>query len=85
MATINQLRRERIAFYKELKRGVRSLDSAVERLQRHVDSVLDRRRDLPETSDLEQFLYILYQEVSAATVNLEGMVIPDGERLFNLP
>lgn len=53
MATINQLRTERLAYFRELKRGLRTVDSAIEKAQRKVDGVLARKRDVPEVNDFE--------------------------------
>jgi hypothetical protein len=54
LATINQLRTERLAYFRELKRGLRTVDSAIEKAQRKVDSVIARKRDVPEVNDFEQ-------------------------------
>lgn len=51
MATINQLRVERNAFFRELKRAHRSVDSVGEKLERQVDQILNRKRNVPETND----------------------------------
>jgi len=53
LATINQLRVERLAYFRELKRGLRTVDTAIEKAQRKVDGVLARKRDVPEVNDFE--------------------------------
>lgn len=79
MATINQLRVERLAYFRELKRALRPIDSAVEKAQRHVDRVLDRKRNVPETQDWLQFDQIGFELAEAleqmATVAVRGNAI----------
>lgn len=53
MATINQLRTERLAYFRELKRALRSVDSEVEKVERKIDQVLNRKRNVPEVDDFE--------------------------------
>lgn len=54
MATINQLRIERRAFFQEFKRGMHDLDSAVEATQRFTNRILARTRDVPEAGEYEK-------------------------------
>lgn len=54
MATINQLRIERRAFFQEFKRGVHDLDSGVETIQRFTNRILARTRDVPEVTEYER-------------------------------
>lgn len=53
MATINQLRIERRAYFAELKKAARTVDTDVEKVQRKINSVLARSRDVPEESDYQ--------------------------------
>lgn len=56
MATINQLRIERRAFFQEFKRGMHDLDSGVEAIQRFTNRILARTRDVPEITEYERLI-----------------------------
>lgn len=53
MATINQLRTERLAYFRELKRALRAVDTELEKVERRIDQVLNRKRNVPEVNDFE--------------------------------
>ena len=82
MATINQLRIERRAYFQELKRSARSVDSGVEKLQRLVDRVLDRRRDVPESLDWEKAVQEL-NNLLDLLVALEK-IVESGRAIFSI-
>jgi hypothetical protein len=54
--TINQLKRERVQIFRNVKRELRSLDTILEKLQRFVSGVLNRRTKIPEAEDLVDIL-----------------------------
>lgn len=54
MATINQMRQERFAIFRELKRKLRPVDTELEYQERKIQQVLDRKRNVPEVSDLNE-------------------------------
>ncbi len=56
MATINQLRRERRGVFRRARRGLRSVDTAIEKTQRFVTAVLARKVKVPESADLLRLL-----------------------------
>ena len=51
-STINEVRRERRAAIRGLKREVRGLDTVVELLQRRLQAILLRKTKIPEVTDL---------------------------------
>lgn len=83
MATINQLRIERRAYFAELKRALRPADSAVERLERRIQRVLDRTRDVPEEKDFNDVVQ-LFQDAIMAYGNFEN-TLEQGSGLFGVP
>ena len=83
MATINQLRQERLAFFREIKRATRPVDSAVEQMQRYVQRILDRRRDVPEETEFQELARLL-QQIVELLVLLEK-VLEAGGAVFNVP
>lgn len=80
MATINQLRQERRAYFQELKRQLRPVDSAVEKMQRLNERILGRTRDVPETADWEQMVEELESLLQVLT-QLERL-LRAGEAIF---
>ena len=56
MLTINQLRSERFKGIKEIKKAVRSIDTAVEQVQRRIERILARKRDVPTERDLSDIV-----------------------------
>ena len=65
MATLNEIVRGRKAYWRELKRLDRSLDTAQERLQRRINAVLTRKRNVPTVDDLSAALSDVVQIESA--------------------
>lgn len=56
MANINEVGRQRRAFWREMKRRIRALDTAQERLERTSARILARKRNIPTDSDLAEGL-----------------------------
>jgi len=83
LATINQLRVERRAYFSELKRSLKPADSAVEKLQRRIQRVLDRTRDLPEERDYAEVVE-LFRELVGAYAGFES-TLEAGTALFGVP
>ena len=50
------MRQERFAIFRELKRKLRPVDSELEAQERKIQQVLDRKRNVPETSDLNEVI-----------------------------
>lgn len=82
MATINQLRIERLAYYRELKRGLRGVDTQVEDMKRQVDRILSRRRNVPEVADFQTSTRNLKQ-ILDALVQLEK-ILETGRAIFQI-
>lgn len=82
MATINQLRRERLAFFAELKRALRDVDSAIESNERLINRVLGRRLNVPEQTDYEKFVSGLTATIQAIAA-LER-VVQTGTGIFSI-
>lgn len=82
MATINQLRQERQAYFRELKRVLKPVDTAVEKLQRFNQRILDRKRDIPEVSDYEQAM----QELESLLQTLVAVqkLLDTGRAIFSV-
>ena len=82
MATINQLRQERLAFFREVKRSLKAVDTAVESAQRYNTRILGRTRDVPETVEYEEMmrLVVLVLEALAALQKL----LEVGAPIFNV-
>lgn len=80
MATINQLRTERLAYFRELKRALRSVDTEVEKVERRIESVIQRKRDVPEITDFEHVTQII-QTLGETLMALET-ILRAGEVLF---
>jgi hypothetical protein len=59
MASINEIVRSRKAFWRQLQRLERSVDSAQERLQRKVGQVIKRKTKAPTEEDLVQAIQML--------------------------
>lgn len=53
MPTINQLRVERKKFYRELRGSMSRFNKAQEKLQSQIRSVLNRKLNVPDTSDYQ--------------------------------
>lgn len=82
MATINQLRTERLAYFRELKRALRTVDTEVEKAERKIESVLNRKRDVPETVDFEQITQTV-EELGKTLIALDN-VLSLGAALFGI-
>jgi hypothetical protein len=55
MATINQLKRDRRRAFSNLRKSVRMVQTATNKLRRQVDSIMNRKEKIPEGSDLQKF------------------------------
>lgn len=74
MATINELRRQRIAAFKDLRAKLRTADSSLEVAERFINSILSRKNKIPTADDLKKitgFLQSLDQNVNTV-INLIG-------------
>lgn len=52
MASLNEIARERKLFWKDLKKHLRNVDSWQEKMERKINQVLARKRDMPDEEDL---------------------------------
>lgn len=66
MATINQLRIERFAIFRELKRTLRDVDTATQAAERRIERVLSRKRDVPDQGDLLEVMNLVAAIADAA-------------------
>lgn len=82
MATINQLRQERLAFFRELKRLYRAVDTAQEAVERQIQGVLDRRRNVPEDKDFLETIQLGYNLLRALET-YEAQLL-EGSYIFNV-
>lgn len=80
MATINQLRIERRAFFQEFKRALHDLDSGVEKSQRFTNRILARTRDVPEVTEYERLFESLLGLI--ALVEKIEVVLSAGRAVF---
>lgn len=51
--------RERRLFWKDLKKEMRAIDSYQERMERKINQVLSRKRDLPTEEDIADLVSIM--------------------------
>lgn len=51
--TINQIRRLRLLGYRNARRGLRTVDSKVELIQRTLNRIINRRDKIPDQADLD--------------------------------
>lgn len=73
--TINQLRTERLAYFRELKRAIRQVDTAQEKLERYAERVIERKKNIPDMGDFQTMnndFEELGQAVSQLGRSLEG-------------
>lgn len=56
---VNQLKRERLAIFREFKRAMRRVDSAQEAAERLINRVLARKSFAPDTEDFLQLIALL--------------------------
>lgn len=82
MATINQLRVERLAYYRELKRLHRNVEVAENALDRQIQSILDRRRNVPETDDFQETIQRA-RNVAEALSQFD-QALSQGQSVFNI-
>lgn len=70
MGTLREEVRERKAGIRDVKKGLRYLDTAVEKLQRFLTQILSRKKGAPETADLEKIISFM-RMIEAA---VEGLI-----------
>jgi len=80
LATINQLRQERFAYFRELKRALRSVDTEVEKAERRIETVLNRKRNVPETADWEQVTQVI--QTLGETLRALDNILAAGAAIF---
>lgn len=82
LATINQLRQERLAYFRELKRTLRPVDTSVEKMERAINRIVSRTRDVPEVGDYQLMVQQL-EEMLALLVTLEKL-LQAGRAIFSI-
>jgi len=82
LATINQMRQERFAIFRELKRQLRPVDTELEYQERKIQQVLDRKRNVPEVSDLNDVIegYVAMMDKQLAYI----AALEDAARVFGV-
>lgn len=59
MGTLREEVRERKSGIRDVKKGLRSLDTIVEKTERYLNQILSRKRGAPEMSDLEKIIGLI--------------------------
>lgn len=59
MASINEIARERRLFWKDLKKEMRKIDSYQEKMERKINQVVSRKRDIPSEEDIADLLALM--------------------------
>lgn len=83
MPTINQLRTERLAYFRELKSRLRPVDTLVQKAERRIERVLERKRDIPSAEDFNAVLQTMFEAMEAIDQFLGvsesgGALFPEG-------
>ena len=71
MATLNEIIRQRRNYWRQVRRDLRELDTAIEKMQRKTAQILSRRNKVPETRDIETLLNELIL-MTQVLVDLDG-------------
>lgn len=81
MATINELRVERRAFFKRVLQRSQAIDKIQERLERSVRSINSRKLNVPDLNDLTVCLELA--RLTAGAVNDMIKELEGGRGIFN--